>query len=130
MIALDTSAIVAIALAEPEEEAYSREIARREALVGTPTLLEVRLVLASKVDDPDAFVTRFLLPPQVHSVAFSLEMYAAATQAFDRFGKGRGHPAQLNICDCMAYAVASTHGVPLLFKGDDFAQTDIAPALP
>ena len=57
-------------------------------------------------------------------------MYAAATQAFDRFGKGRGHPAQLNICDCMAYAVASTHGVPLLFKGDDFAQTDIAPALP
>ena len=62
MIALDTSAIVAIALAEPEEEAYSREIARREALVGTPTLLEVRLVLASKVDDPDAFVTRFLLP--------------------------------------------------------------------
>jgi ribonuclease VapC len=130
MIALDTSAIVAIALAEPEEEDFSREIARREALVGTPTLLEVRLVLTSKVDHPDAFLRRFVRPPEIHPVAFSLQMYELAATAFDRFGKGRGQPAGLNFGDCMAYAVAKVHDVPLLYKGDDFARTDISPALP
>lgn len=46
--------------------------------------------------------------------------------AFDRYGKGRGHPARLNMGDCFAYAMARQRGVPLLFKGDDFGQTDIA----
>ena len=54
----------------------------------------------------------------------------AASDAFDRFGKGIGHPAKLNFGDCMAYAVAKVHDVPLLYKGTDFAQTDIRPALP
>ena len=43
-----------------------------------------------------------------------------------RFGKGSGHPAQLNLGDCFAYAMAKQHGVPLLYKGDDFSQTDLA----
>jgi ribonuclease VapC len=46
-----------------------------------------------------------------------------------RYGKGQGAPAQLNIIDCAAYALAHSRGVPLLYKGDDFARTDIAPAL-
>ena len=129
MIALDTSAIVAIALGEPEEDEFSREIASREALVGTPTLLEVRVVLTQKIDDADAFITKFLEPYQVHPVAFSLKMFLAASDAYQRFGKGR-HPAKLNICDCMAYAVAKVHDLPLLYKGTDFAKTDIEPALP
>ena len=82
MIALDTSAIVAIALGEPEEDEFSREIASREALVGTPTLLEVRVVLTQKIDDADAFITKFLEPYQVHPVAFSLKMFLAASDAF------------------------------------------------
>ncbi len=49
-----------------------------------------------------------------------------ALAAFARYGKGRGHPAQLNLGDCFAYAMAKNHGLPLLFKGDDFDQTDIA----
>lgn len=53
----------------------------------------------------------------------------AALEAFARFGKGRGHPAQLNLGDCFAYACARTHDVPLLFVGDGFSQTDIRPAL-
>jgi ribonuclease VapC len=57
-------------------------------------------------------------------------MYRIAIEAFDRFGRGRGHPAKLNFGDCMAYAVAKAHQVPLLYKGDDFAKTDIATALP
>jgi len=51
-----------------------------------------------------------------------------ALEAFARYGKGRGHPAQLNMGDCFAYAVARTHRTSLLFKGDDFAKTDIPPA--
>ena len=49
-----------------------------------------------------------------------------ALGAFDRFGKGSGHPARLNLGDCFAYAMAKQHGVPLLYKGDDFSQTDLA----
>ena len=51
------------------------------------------------------------------------EIGRAALDAFDRYGKGRGHPAQLNMGDCFAYGAAMTLGVPLLFKGDDFAKT-------
>jgi ribonuclease VapC len=57
-------------------------------------------------------------------------MYQSATEAFERYGKGCGHPAQLNFGDCMAYAVAKHYDVPLLYKGRDFARTDIRPALP
>jgi ribonuclease VapC len=49
-----------------------------------------------------------------------------AIDAFARYGKGRGHPAQLNIADCLSYACAKKLGVPLLYKGNDFARTDLA----
>ena len=52
-----------------------------------------------------------------------------AFDAFLRYGKGQGHPAQLNIIDCVAYALAKSRSEPLLFKGNDFANTDIVPAL-
>jgi Uncharacterized protein conserved in bacteria len=50
----------------------------------------------------------------------------AAVRAFADYGKGRGHPLQLNLADCMSYACAKAHGLPLLFKGNDFSKTDIA----
>ena len=50
----------------------------------------------------------------------------AGESAYARYGKGRGHPARLNLGDCFAYAMAKQHGVPLLYKGDDFSQTDLA----
>jgi ribonuclease VapC len=56
-------------------------------------------------------------------------LLAAHHEAFKRYGKGRGHPAQLNIIDCAAYALARSRNLPLLFKGNDFAHTDIASAL-
>ena len=128
MIALDTSAIVAIAMGEPEADAFIREIARRGAVVGAPTLLEAHLVLSSRVASAEPFMRRFLEPAEVEPVAFSLEMYRLAVDAFERFGKGRGHPARLNFGDCMAYAVARHHDAPLLYKGDDFSHTDIRSA--
>ncbi|MBX9649128.1 MAG: type II toxin-antitoxin system VapC family toxin [Xanthobacteraceae bacterium] len=61
-------------------------------------------------------------------VPFDDEMAKAAFDAFRRFGKGQGHPAQLNIVDCAVYALAKAHSQPLLFKGDDFAKTDVIAA--
>jgi len=62
-------------------------------------------------------------------VPFDEPMAEAAFEAFKRYGKGRGHRAQLNIIDCAAYALATTRDLPLLFKGNDFAATDVRPAI-
>jgi ribonuclease VapC len=130
VIALDTSAIVAIAMNEVEAETFDRVIGWRQAIVGTPTLVETHLVLTGKMPDfVGSFMRSFLVPPDVRIVDFTVDMYRAAAGAFDRYGKGR-HPAKLNICDCMAYAVAKVHDVPLLYKDTDFGHTDIRPALP
>src|SRR5208282_4448272 len=117
MIALDTSAIVAIALNEDEAPHFSRIIVAGEAVVGMPTLFETHLVLERQVTKGAAgFLSAFLARPSIHAVAFNLEMLRVAQSAFDNFGKGRRHPANLNFGDCMAYAVAKFHDVPLLFK--------------
>jgi ribonuclease VapC len=63
-------------------------------------------------------------------VAFNGRFLARAREAFDQYGRGRGHRAKLNFGDCMAYAVAKHHGVPLLYKGVDFRHTDIRSVLP
>ncbi|WP_375457608.1 type II toxin-antitoxin system VapC family toxin [uncultured Enterovirga sp.] len=129
MIAVDTSAIVAIALEEPEERRYIIEIASRGAIIGTTTLVETSTVL-SRLDEPVAngFLTGLLQARSVRTVDFSREMFEAARDAYRRYGKGQGHPAQLNFGDCLSYAVAKVCGVPLLFKGNDFSRTDIVPA--
>lgn len=131
MIALDSSAVVAIALAEPEAADFNRLIATQEALIGTPTLLEVHLVLSQRsAGGAKEFLNDLLERRSIHLVPFNLEMYRLAQSAFDRYGKGKKDPARLNFGDCLSYAVAKFHAVPLLFKGDDFRLTDIRPALP
>jgi ribonuclease VapC len=131
MIALDTSAIVAIALNETEASDFGRMIVAGEALVGTPTLFECHLVLERQVTKgAEGFLSAFLTRSSIHAVTFNLEMFRLAQRAFDRFGKGKRHAAKLNFGDCMSYAVAKFHDVPLLFKGDDFRHTDIQAALP
>lgn len=129
MIVIDTSALIAIAFEEPEGEPFIREIARRGAIVATTTLVEASTVL-SRMEEEVA--TRFLDGivgrPSIRIVAFSLEMYEVARAAYRLYGKGLGHPAKLNLGDCLSYAVAKVHDLPLLFKGADFAHTDIVPA--
>src|SRR6185437_1182691 len=66
------------------------------------------------------------LSPITSPIAITEEEMEAALDAFARYGKGRRHPAQLNMGDCFAYSVAKTRGTPLLFKGEDFNKTDIA----
>lgn len=129
MIAVDTSAIVAMAFDEAEAEPFTRLIVERSAIVGTPTLVEASAVLSRlRSDIAEAFLARLVATPAIRTVDFTFEMAAAARRAFQLYGKGRGHPARLNFGDCLSYAVAKVHGLPLLFKGDDFARTDVASA--
>jgi ribonuclease VapC len=131
VIAIDTSAIVAIALLEPEALAFSEAITGMPCIIGWPTVLEAHMVLSGiprrrGLDTLD----KALSAPRLTVLPFDGLLYQAARDAFDRYGKGRGHRAQLNFGDCMAYAVAKARDVPLLYKGADFGRTDIRPALP
>jgi ribonuclease VapC len=130
VISLDSSIIVAIALREPGFRDFARLIARRDSIVGRPTVLESHMVLRDRSgDDGIAILDRLLAHPRIQVIDFDERHLGVARRAFDRFGKGQGHPAQLNYGDCMAYAVAKVHGAPLLYKGNDFQHTDIPSAL-
>ena len=131
MIALDTSAIVAVAFNEDDGMAISETIAKTTpAFVGTPTIVEVGTVLARLDGDvADRFLTTFLARRSVRTVDFDTRMAELARAAYRRYGKGGGHPAQLNFGDSFSYAVAKYFDVPLLFKGEDFVHTDVRSAL-
>ena len=126
---LDSSAMVAIHLKEPGHDRLIDAIDRAEVVViGAPTLLETAMVLTTRLgQDARPLLSAFLRRLEAEVIAFNEEHLDAATTAFLRFGRGR-HPAALNFGDCMSYAVASVAGLPLLFTGGDFAQTDIARA--
>lgn len=125
MIAIDTSVIIAMALQEPEAEPFSVLVRNESAVIGWPTLLEARMVLAGKgFSNAAAIVAQLVALPNVTATAFEERHYLAAERAFEQFGKGR-HPASLNMGDCFSYAVAAIAKAPLLFKGQDFGQTDL-----
>ena len=125
---LDSSAIVAIHLREPGHERLIDRIDAAEVVVGVPTMLEAAMVLTARLGhDARPMLFAFLRRLDTEVVPFNEEHLDAAATAFIRFGRGR-HPAALNFGDCMSYAVASVAGMPLLFTGEDFRRTDIAPA--
>jgi ribonuclease VapC len=130
-VVLDSSAIVAIHLKEPGHQRLIDAIDNSEiVVVGAPTLLETSMVLTARLgQDARPLLSAFLRQLEAEVVAFNQEHLDAAVAAFLRFGRGR-HPASLNFGDCMAYAVASAAGMPLLFTGEDFAHTDIPRAVP
>ena len=131
IIAVDTSVLAAIALEEHERSGFLARMSAVRAIIGTPTLVEASMVLRSRMPGfAETFLDNVLRDELVVPEPFTHEMYRAAREAFIRYGKGTGHPAQLNFGDCLAYAVAKVRGVPLLYKGQDFAQTDIPAALP
>ena len=123
---LDSSAIVAVLLAEPGHEAVLERIKAASILAcGAPTLLEAGMVLSSKLKrDARPLLNEFLRDAEVEIVPFTGEHADVATSAFLRYGKGR-HPAGLNFGDAMTYAIARVSGFPLLYLGDDFAKTDL-----
>ena len=131
MIVVDTSAIVAIALAEPERDDFSRVIQRADrALISTVSVLEARIALHGRRGQRAVILVDDLLRlPMFDKVAPGPAEVDAAYAAFVAYGKGSGHFAALNFGDVFSYALAKVRGLPLLFKGDDFSQTDIASAI-
>ncbi|TKV70622.1 type II toxin-antitoxin system VapC family toxin [Rhizobium sp. AU243] len=125
MIAVDTSVILTMALAEPEAERFTPLLGREAVAIGWPTLLEARMVLTGKgFPNASNIIDQLVQLPNVTAVAFDDAHYREAERAFDRFGKGR-HAAALNMGDCFSYAVAIVAKAPLLFKGNDFNKTDL-----
>ncbi len=74
------------------------------------------------------FLEALLTRPNVTALPFDQGLYGHARRAFEHYGRASGHPAKLNFGDCMAYAVAKASSVPLLYKGNGFAKTDIVSA--
>ncbi len=126
---LDTSAIVAILRNESERpEFVARITAARRCLISAVSVLEAAMVLEGKKgDDAIGDLDLFLFKAGIETVPFDREQLTLARTAFLRFGKGR-HKAGLNFGDCASYALAKWSGGPLLFKGTDFAATDISSA--
>ena len=106
-----------------------RKIAAASAiLIGAPTVAETHMVVTMKLgSDGAGLLDQFLSEIQARVVPFTRDHVSIFFDAFQRFGKGR-HPARLNMGDCFTYAVAKAAGLPLLFVGDDFSQTDLRPA--
>ena len=128
---LDSSAIVASLCREPGHLALIEKVIAADTLgVGAPTVVETAMVLTIKLRvDGLAMVNEFLRESGTQSISFTDQHASIAFGAYLRYGKGR-HPAKLNFGDCISYALAKARGLPLLFKGGDFALTDIRRALP
>src|SRR3981189_1034027 len=105
-------------------------LAAEPLLMSSVAVLETRIVLFARFGlDAVRLFGDMLQNGGIVVVPLDDEMAAAAFDAFRRFGKGQGHPAQLNIIDCAVYALAKARSQPLLFKGSDFDRTDVRSAL-
>ncbi|NBC01532.1 MAG: PIN domain-containing protein [Bacteroidetes bacterium] len=123
---LDTSAVIAILLDEPEADRMVKAVdAARLRRLSAASLLEAGIVIQSRLgtageEELDLLLNRM----QVETMAITEEHANLARSAYRRFGKGR-HPAALNYGDCFSYALAAALQEPLMFKGNDFGHTDI-----
>ena len=123
---LDTSAIVAIMLQEPDFESVLEKLyLTSDAGVGTPTMTETAIVLSARLRrDARGLLSRFVHEASIRTVPFGDAHYGTAVEAWLQFGKGR-HLAGLNLGDCLPYATAKLARRPLLCTGDGFAKTDL-----
>jgi ribonuclease VapC len=127
---IDASAIVAILTREPEADALADVLESAHSPITSPiAIFEAALGICRKrhasVEEAHEDVREFLGMAGVRTVSVTEREAETALAAFSRYGKGRGHPAQLNLGDCFAYAVAKNHRTALFFKGEDFDKTDI-----
>lgn len=130
---VDASALVAILTAEPERPVLldcldGAVTPLTSGLAIFETVVAVARKKALSVAEAEAEVDAFIRVAGLGIVPIAEAVSAQALAAHARYGKGR-HPARLNLGDCFAYACAQVHGLPLLYVGDDFPQTDIRSAL-
>lgn len=133
MIVVDASAIVAMLTREPDADALVSALATAGRAETTPiAVYEAVLGLSRKrqwsVAEAETHVGDFLRAAGVVIQPIEPETVHVALKAFARYGKGRGHPAGLNLGDCFIYAQAKISGASLLYTGDDFSKTDIESA--
>jgi ribonuclease VapC len=131
LIAIDTSAVICILLKESDSTVFASIIRRNKCVIGTPTLVECKAVAFGRIGMGGmAFVDGLIATYDIEILDFRSADVSAASHARVMFGKGSGHPAQLNLGDTFSYALAKTRKIPLLFKGNDFIHTDIISAIP
>ncbi len=128
---VDSSALVAIALAQPEaRDLLTALITASSPRISAANLLETYLVIDRRGEQAKAVLQEAVIPIGIIVESVTEAQVEIARDAWRRYGKGSGHPARLNYGDCFAYALARHMDEPLLFVGNDFAQTDIRQALP
>jgi len=127
---IDTPALLAILLQEPEAERFTRAIAGAATrLLSAANLQEVAIVIQARYgDEGSRDLDLLVLKLRLEIAPVTEQQVGIARRAYRQYGKGQGHPAALNYGDCFAYALARDAGAPLLFKGDDFSHTDVATA--
>lgn len=125
---IDTSAVVAILRQESEAESLlSRLTAAGSRRISAATLLETAIVLEGKAGERGGEqLDLFLARAQIEVTPVTAEQVRVARKAWRRYGKGSGHAARLNFGDCFSYELAQSLGEELLYKGTDFAHTDVA----
>jgi ribonuclease VapC len=129
LIVVDSSALIAIALKEPEAEGCFDALRRGgQAAIAPINYVETGVILVRRGFVPSHHDFDEWLAELAIAVDEEANLGSDALKAYLRFGKGL-HPARLNLADCFAYALAKTLDLPLLYKGDDFAKTDIRSAL-
>lgn len=129
MIVVDSSAVIAIMRREDDAAIYADALDRSDgALMSVVSYVETNMVITGrrKGVDPTS-ISELLRALDIEVLPVSLDDGSMAIQAFLRYGKNR-HPARLNLADCFSYALAKSRNLPLLFKGNDFTQTDIGRA--
>jgi len=128
---IDSSALIALLLGEPETERFVAAIAAAPSrLMSAGSYLETAIVITGRLG-PGAKETLDRLMDELSIAIFPVlrDHADAAVAAYLRYGRGSGHLANLNFGDCFAYALAKSMAEPLLYKGNDFVHTDIASAL-
>ena len=122
---VDPSVLLQILFDEPgAADAVRTVLEADDPIVTAVGALEAEVVWGARSDFADAAVATLLARLGARIVAFEPEHLAEARAAYERYGKGRGNPARLNLGDCVSYAVAKVTGRALAFKGDDFSHTD------
>ena len=125
----DTSALIAVLMRESDAQIFAEALSRnRPVLLSTATAVEFLIVALGKGEDAYLGAMAMLEGNDIELVPLDDEQALVAGEAHRRYGKGR-HPAALNFGDTFAYALASVRNLPLLFKGNDFARTDVVAAV-
>jgi ribonuclease VapC len=134
MIFVDASAFVAVLAREEDGLEYAKAMdGPEQKITSSIAVFEAALAICRKlsttIEVAEASVRQLIAEAEINVVGIGDEDATVALAAHERYGKGRGHPAQLNMGDCFVYAVAKVHRASVLYKGNDFVHTDIQDAM-